>query len=482
MTPALVRTRSLRRQLLAGILVPLLLIVAFNTWSLYHQALGALHTAYDRTLLASAKSLGEWIDVEGEGDTARLQANVPSAPLEAFEADLRSRMAFRISTRRGVLLSGYDDLPMWQGEIPMQPPYAVLADFYDGEFRGEPVRMAVLLQPVASSAGGRAMAVVQVAETLEIRHALARQILWDTLARQAALILLIAGTVFWVVQRATRPVRQLSAEMQERREDDLRPIAAPAAPRELQPLIAATNQHMRRHGEMAASQQRFVRDASHQLRTPLAVLKAQVQSARRGDMPASEALAEIEDTVVRATRLANQMLALAKVAQIRHQADAAPAAFDAVVREVALDLSPLIAARELDFDLRADPVTLRAHEWMLRELTRNLLHNAVRHSPPGGPLGIRLERVGDEALLTVSDGGPGIGPDLAPRLFQPFSAGTGGSGSGLGLAICQEIVQALGGRIELRNRAQAGSVAGLDAVVTLPTGQTPDTNSRCIVY
>jgi two-component system sensor histidine kinase TctE len=461
------RSRSLRRQLLAGILVPLVLIVGFNTWSLYRQALGALHTAYDRTLLASAKSLGEWIEVQGEGDGARLQATVPSAVLEAFEADLQSRMAYRISTRQGVLLSGYDDLPMWRGEIPMRPPYAALVDFYDGQFRGEPVRMAVLLQPVASTQG-RAVAVVQVAETLEIRHALARSILWNTLARQAALIALIAGTVIWVVQRATRPVRQLSAELQDRPEDDLRPIAAPDAPRELQPLIAATNQHMRRHGEMLASQKRFVRDASHQLRTPLAVLKAQVQSARRGDVPPAQAFSEIEDTVDRATRLANQMLALAKVAQVRQQAEPVSADFDAVVRDVALDLAPLIAERELDFELQSTPVTLRVHEWMLRELTRNLLHNAVRHSPRGGLLAIRLEQAQGQARLTVSDSGPGIEPALAQRLFQPFSAGQGGSGTGLGLAICHEIVQSLGGRIELAARRQNGQVAGLDAIVTLP--------------
>ena len=461
------RTRSLRQQLLVGILVPLVLIVGFNTWSLYRQALGALHTAYDRTLLASAKSLGEWIDVQGEGDSARLQATVPSAVLEAFEADLQSRMAYRISTRQGVLLSGYDDLPMWRGQIPVQPPYAALVDFYDGHFRGEPVRMAVLLQPVAST-GGRAVAVVQVAETLEIRHALARRILWNTLARQAALILLIAGTVIWVVQRATRPVRQLSSELQGRPEDDLRPIAAPDAPRELQPLIAATNQHMGRHADMLASQQRFVRDASHQLRTPLAVLKAQVQSARRGDVPPAQAFSEIEDTVDRASRLANQMLALAKVAQVRQQVEPATADFDAVVRDVALDLSPLIAQRELDFELQSTPVTLRAHEWMLRELTRNLLHNAVRHSPRGGMLAIRLDAAHGQARLRVSDSGPGIEPALAQRLFQPFSAGQGGSGTGLGLAICHEIVQSLGGRIELAARRQNGQVAGLDAIVTLP--------------
>ena len=462
------RARSLRRQLLAGILIPLVLIVAFNTWSLYRQALAALNTAYDRTLLASAKSLGESLDVRGEGDAARLQANVPSAALEAFEADLQSRMAYRISTRQGVLLSGYDDLPMWHGQIPMQPPYAALVDFYDGQFRGEPVRMAVLLQPVASTTG-RDVAVVQVAETLEIRHALARQILWDTLARQAALIALIAATVIVVVQRATRPVRALSHELQARPDDDLRPIAAPDAPRELQPLIAATNEHMRRQSELLAQQQRFVRDASHQLRTPLAVLKAQVQSARRGDVAPPEALAEIEDTVDRATQLANQMLALAKVAQLQQQADVAPAQFDEVVRAVALDVAPLIAGKGLDFDLQTEPITLRARDWMLRELTRNLLHNAIRHTPAGGLLAITLARAGGEARLTVADGGPGVAPELAERLFQPFSAGAGGTGSGLGLAICHEIVQTLGGRIQLVNRMHNGRVDGLDAIVTLPT-------------
>ena len=462
------RARSLRRQLLAGILIPLVLIVAFNTWSLYRQALAALNTAYDRTLLASAKSLGESLDVRGEGDAARLQANVPSAALEAFEADLQSRMAYRISTRQGVLLSGYDDLPMWHGQIPMQPPYAALVDFYDGQFRGEPVRMAVLLQPVASTTG-RDVAVVQVAETLEIRHALARQILWDTLARQAALIALIAATVIVVVQRATRPVRALSHELQARPDDDLRPIAAPDAPRELQPLIAATNEHMRRQSDLLAQQQRFVRDASHQLRTPLAVLKAQVQSARRGDVAPPEALAEIEHTVDRATQLANQMLALAKVAQLQQQADVAPAQFDEVVRAVALDVAPLIAGKGLDFDLQTEPVTLRAHDWMLRELTRNLLHNAIRHTPAGGLLAITLARAGGEARLTVADGGPGVAPELAERLFQPFSAGAGGTGSGLGLAICHEIVQTLGGRIQLVNRMHNGRVDGLDAIVTLPT-------------
>jgi two-component system sensor histidine kinase TctE len=126
-----------------------------------------------------------------------------------------------------------------------------------------------------------------------------------------------------------------------------------------------------------------VRDASHQLRTPLAVLKTQVQSALRGDVEPRQALDEINATVDRATQLANQMLALAKVEQLRQQADDDVMDLAAVVRAVALDLSPLLADKDIDFDIATVPALVRAHDWMLRELTRNLLHNAIKHTPPG---------------------------------------------------------------------------------------------------
>ena len=211
-----------------------------------------------------------------------------------------------------------------------------------------------------------------------------------------------------------------------------------------------------------------MRDASHQLRTPLAVLKTQVQSALRGDMPAEQALHEISDTVDRATQLANQMLALAKVEQLRQQSEPPITRLDEVLRTVALEISPLIAQSDLDFGIHTEAAPVRAHEWMLRELTRNLLHNAVRHAPQGSELAVDLRCDAHHTALTISDCGPGIDPELAARLFQPFSAGDVRSGSGLGLAICQEIVQALGGSITLTNREQGTRILGLDAVVRLP--------------
>lgn len=463
-----VRAISLRRYLLLGILLPIGLFILVDTVSLYQQALRAVNTAYDRTLLASAKSIGEHIEADGEGASARLRATIPYAAFEVFEADNRSRMVYRISDKEGQLIDGYSELPVWRGRLPDLGPYAALVDFYDDVYRGDPVRVAVLLQPVAVDRA-RAMAIVQVAETLELRRTLARQILIDTLWRQLVLVGVIALVVVIVVQRATAPVRRLSAEIRARPDIDLTPLSAQGAPRELIPLVDATNGTMARLSTLLEHQKRFVRDASHQLRTPLAVLKVQVQSALRGDVEPLSALAEISDTVDRATNLANQMLALAKVEQLRQQPAQEAIDWASVLREVALDVSPLVADKDLDFEISTVDAPVIANAWMLHELCRNLLHNAIRHSPVGGLLTLRLTCDDQQATLIVSDAGPGLLTELTGRLFQPFSAGEQGSGSGLGLAICQEIALALGGHITMVNRQkQGGRVLGLDATVILP--------------
>ena len=465
------RRLSMRSQLLLGILMPVLVIVAINTVSLYRQALRSADIAYDRTLLASAKSIGELLQVSGSGADAQLSATVLYAALEPFEADNRSRMYYKVTGFKGEAVSGFEDLPAWHGAVPTKAAYAALVDFYNDSYRGEPVRVAVLLQPVAGTEG-RGMATIQVAETLELRQTLARQILIDTLWRQAALVAVIALVVVLVVQRATKPVRDLSAQLNARNANDLAPIARADAPRELLPLLHATNAVMARLAHLLEHQKRFVRDTSHQLRTPLAVLKTQVQSAQRGDVEPAQALAEIGHTVARATELANQMLALAKVEQLRQQGDAPVIDWAAVTRAVALDLAPLIAERRLDFSLDAEAAPVRAHEWALRELTRNLLHNALKFTPDESRLALRLASTGTEAVLTVADSGPGISAAQRQHLFQPFTAGLGADnpqrGSGLGLAICNEIVATLGGSITLDNRCAAESGSGLDATVRLP--------------
>ena len=461
------RSTSLRRTLLIGILVPICLFVAVDTYFLYRQALAAINTAYDRTLLASAKSIGELLKVEGMGEQAKISTSIPYAALEAFEADNRSRMFYRVSNINGQLIDGFEDLPLWQGKLPDKGPYAALVDFYDSQFRGDAIRMTVLLQPVAGEKG-LGMAIIQVGETLELREVLARQILIETLWRQILLISVLGLMVILVVQRATQPVRRMSLELQARPVGDLTPIATSDAPRELQPLIVGTNDVMTRLNSLLKHQKRFVRDTSHQLRTPLAVLKTQVQSALRGDVAPLVALQEIKHTVERATYLVNQMLALSKVEQLRQQADASVLNWAISLRDVTLDIAPLIAEKNLDFEIYTEDTHILAHDWMLRELSRNLLHNAIKYSPVEGALSVRLERQEQFAQLTIRDNGQGISPELQERLFQPFSAGDIRTGSGLGLAICLEVVKALNGSITLTNRSENDTVVGLDTVVRLP--------------
>lgn len=464
--------QSLRRNLLIGILVPVALFVVVDTVSLYRQSLQAVNTAYDRTLLASAKAIGELLVVEGQGADARLRGQIPYAALEAFEADNRSRMSYRISDAQGQWIDGTQDLPAWHGTLPQQGPYAALVDFYDDRLRGDPVRVAVLLQPVAS-ARERTMAMVQVAETLELRHTLAQQILIDTLQRQAVLISVITAVVLLVVQRVTRPVRRLSQALAQRNEDDLAPIDDADLPQELLPLTQATSQVMQRLHHLLDHQKRFVRDAAHQLRTPLAVLKLQVQSALRGDLAPTQALRDIEATVDRATTLANQMLALAKVEQVRQQNDFALLDWADSVRAAALELAPLVAHKALDFDLQTHACPVLGHAWMLGELTRNLLDNAIAHCPPGGRLSVWLDHSSTSARLCIADSGPGLNEAQRLRLFQPFATGRPQAGAGLGLTIAREMVQALGGSITLNNRYDGPQCTGLDAIVLLPLHAAP---------
>ena len=294
------------------------------------------------------------------------------------------------STARWV--SGYPDLPAWTGTLPVQAPYAALVDFYDDRFRDQPVRVAVLLQPVAG-ANGLGMATIQVAETLELRHALARQILVDTLWRQAALLGLIALLVVLVVQRATQPVRELSERMRSRAENDLSPISAPNAPRELLPLVEATNQVMDRLSHLLEHQKRFVRDtvapAAHAAggaEDAAAVGTARATSSRRRRWSRS----------ITPCSAPRSWPTDARPGQGRAAAPAGPGAAARLGADRARGRARPGAAdrrtRGWTFRLATTAAPVRAHEWALRELTRNLLHNAVKPAPRRPPLSVTLGR------------------------------------------------------------------------------------------
>lgn len=465
------RQVSLRTRLLLGILVPLAAFLGLDTWGLYRNALASAQAAFDRQLVSAAHSIADTLHLEGQ----HLSVSVPYAVLELHAPEPGGVLFHRVTGLQGELLAGDESLPRYRGSVPSADGYAGLVGLYDDAVRGTPVRVAVVYQPVEGHER-TGVVPVQVAEPLSNRKRMAQALLWQTLGTQLALLLAVALVTVLAVSHALRPLRRLRHELDLRDGKALAPLPEEGSGTELLPVLRALNALMARVRDMLGQQQRFVADAAHQLRTPLAVLKTQVQSALRGDVEPKQALQEINETVDRATLLANQMLALAKVEQLRQQTGGGIRDLGEAVRAVALDLSPLIAGKDVEFTIDTAPAPVLAHQWMLQELTRNLLHNAIKHTPNGSALAVRVLTDSRTAALTVSDSGPGIASELATRLFQPFSAGDTQHGSGLGLAICREIAEALGGSITLENRTQHGRTCGLVATVRLPLAQDPGHN------
>ncbi|THU04387.1 sensor histidine kinase [Lampropedia puyangensis] len=463
------RRRSVRAYLLAWIILPITLLIVVDSFWLYRNTLKSVNAAYDRMLIASVHSIGDLLRIEN----GELKASLPYAALEIYEASYSSRMIYRITDLDGQFLDGDRDLPIYSGKANKSALYPLLAHIYEDSYNGEPVRVAALFQPVVSNSP-RGTALVQVAETQGYRALLARSIFIETLMRQALLLVVIVSITLYVVSRALQPIDALRRQLDQRAADDLSPVAPPMAPRELQPFIRALNGLMTRLQRQLNHQQRFVANASHQLRTPLAVLKTQVQSGLKGDAPAREILGEMSTTVDRATGLANQLLSLAKVEQLRVSGPQEVCDLSMLAREAAVDLSPLIAEKNLDFELDAEKAYVNGHPWMLGELISNLLHNAIRHTPKNGALGIRVHPRPREVELQVWDSGTGIAPDAIHSVFTAFSS-VGTSSGGLGLTICHEIVDSMQADISLHNRLDStGACIGLNARVVFTPSEMPN--------
>lgn len=459
------RPRSVRAYLLAWIIFPIAVFIVLDTLSLYRNALESANKAYDRMLIASAHSIGDLLKIED----GRMIVTLPHAALEIYQADRGSHMVFRVSGPGGEFLSGYEDLPNYTGAPRPHAVYPDLVDMYEDEYKGEPVRIAALYQPVASNTE-RGIALIQVAESLENRREAARRILRETLLHQAVLVAAVVLVTLLVVSRALRPLEALRAQLDQRRADDLSDVAAPYAPRELQPVVGALNELMERLRRSREQQKRFIAQASHQLRTPLAVLKTQLQSGLRGDAPAQTMMREMSGTVERATALANQLLSLARVDQLREHSVQEDHDLASQARDAAVKLSPLISEKNLDFELDVAYAPVRGHPWMTGELVSNLLHNAIRHTPPESRLGIRV-RIGAQArevCLSVWDSGPGLPPERRAHLFEPFAGEPSALSIGLGLTICREIVDSMDGTIAVENRGADGAAIGLEVTVRLP--------------
>lgn len=283
----------------------------------------------------------------------------------------------------------------------------------------------------------------------------------------AVKLLLWAGALWLVLRQAFASVVRLGRGLAGRRADDLRPVPE-QQPQELVQLAVAVNRLMQQQQASVDQQKKFLADASHQLRTPFAVLRTQLQGVMSGQLEARDTLPKMLGTVDRASDLMRQLLSLAKVEQIVRGAGWREVELDAVAREVVMEFAPMLARKKLDFSLQAVPVRLLTDPWLVGELVRNLLANAIHHTPKGGALGLVVRVMSGEIELLVWDNGGGLDEAVQARLFEPFQSASGGTGVGLGLSICRQIAVSMNAAVDLFNRVQHGRVVGVDAVVRWP--------------
>ena len=442
---------SLRLQVALWLLLPLLAVLAFNAWLTYENAFESANRAHDRTLLGSVLAIAERISVV-DGD---IVVDLPYSSLEMLESSLQSRVYYKVSQPGGRHLTGYEDLRMPGAKLELGKPY-----FYDGEYKGDPVRVAAMLKRLYD-APDKGPVLIQVAETGELRHSMSWQIVSASAVKELLLILLAAALMWWAVNRGLRPVYRLRKQVSERPRSDLSRIDVGSVPAELRPLIEAINDQTAQVARMSAAQKQFVADAAHQLKTPLTLLRMQAdfaskQTAMEG---VNEVLDDMRASTERVSRLVDQLLAL-------NRAEAAAPVladldFTDLARATTFEWLPLALAKSVDLGFEGEaPARIRGNPVLLHELVGNLVDNAIRFTPRGGKVTVRVASEGDAVVLGVEDTGPGVPAEERARIFDRFYqiAGRESAGCGLGLAIAREIALLHGATIDVREASWGGAL------------------------
>jgi two-component system sensor histidine kinase TctE len=456
---------SLKRRLLIWLLVPLLTLTAAMLVDASRGAINASDRAYDRLLGASAAAIAERIIFGDSG----LEVDLPSVALEMLGSTAQDRVFYRVQGPGGAFITGYPDLP----HEPQAGKFRAdgNAVFFDAVYRGEPIRVAVLKQPILLGRQA-ADAEVAVAQTRGERDRLASDLVVASGVRFALLVAATCVIAWFGISRGLAPLERLQAAILARSPDNFSPIEA-NVPSEVRHVVAAVNTVMQRLAHSIAVTERFIADASHQLRTPLAAIQTSAQLALResdeGRLRSS--VAELLATTQRTSRLATQLLTHARASDQTVGVGEEPVAIDALAADVVREMVPAAAARDIDLGLEGSTGgrQLAGDAVLLQEMLANLVDNALRHGRQRGVVTVRLSPYGQEgALVEVEDDGPGIAPGERQRVFERFRRlGGRGDGAGLGLAIVRHIVERHGGSIQLGDAPAPG---GLLVRVELPRG------------
>ena len=429
----------------------------------YFLALGPASDAYDQALMDVGIALGERI----RANEGAVTVDLPGVAEQVLRTDKFDAIYYAVRSPEGTALAGDAGLPPVPADS--EPEEGVIA--YDGEYRGEKIRVVAMLVPC----GGR-ICVVQVAETINKRINLARDIVLSSLVPELVIVLMTLAIVWFGVKRGLAPLEDLSAEIRARSARDLRPIDPAQAPVEARPLVSALNQLFGQVAAASSNQQRFLANAAHQLRTPLAGLQAHAEIALAQGVP-GEVRAQLEQVhraTIRTARLANQLLALARAEPGGFRPDAfAPVNLRTIVEDAADEWVHRAMAREIDLGFELSDAQVPGDAVLLREALGNLVHNALEYSVPGGRVTVRTGLRNRQPFLEVEDDGPGIPPAERERVLERFYrvTGTAGTGSGLGLAIVREIAAAHGAQLEIgEGDGVEGGNAGCKVGLTFPHG------------
>ncbi|MDS4031160.1 MAG: ATP-binding protein [Candidatus Contendobacter sp.] len=404
---------SIRQRLLVGLLVGLGLVLGIAGYATYRQARAEVNTLFDYQLQQAALALR--------------RQNLLALAMSGEASDGEGDLLVQIWDRGGGLL--YVSRQDWELPFATQPGFADLL------WRGQRWRLFAL------HANDR---IVQVAQPTRLRLRMSA----DTALRNLAPFLLLlpgmALVIWFGVGAGLRPLHRVAADIQQRRPGALEPVATERLPAEITPLVHALNDLLVRLAHTLDAQRQFIADAAHELRTPLTAVRLQAEMAQQAMDPAERAgtLAELRAGLLRASHLVEQLLAMARL-------DAAPTTGPVervdlldLTKRVVAEFAPIADDRHLDLGLLpSDAATVAGDPGELRTLLSNLVENALRYTPAGGQVDVQVQRVGNEAMLTVSDTGPGIPAAERERVFDRFYRGAQATapGSGLGLAIVQRI-------------------------------------------
>jgi two-component system sensor histidine kinase TctE len=438
--------RTLRRQVLLWLSWPLALLWLVSSMIDYDIANRFVNLAYDRSLLESALDIGRQVKVLHD----RIYVDLPEIAVQMLQSRESGRLYYLVTGPRNEYITGEPDLP------PPLDPFSGRVNYYDENYRGKPVRIVTLQLPLETGKGSDNMVMVQVAENRAARNEFARQILLRMVLPQMLLILVAATMIWFAVGRGLAPLVALRREIENRSHRDLSALPEEQAPQEVRPLIHAMNALLERLSLALAAQQRFIADAAHQLRTPIAGLKTQTELALRQTPPgeAHATLHQLRSATEQTTRLVNQLLSLARAEPPVGRVQALDAIdLNELARDATMEWVPRALERNVDlgFDAASERSEVLGEPFLLREMLNNLLDNAVRYTQSGGQVTVRVRSSADHAALTVEDNDPGIPDGERARVFERFYRvlGTGVEGCGLGLAIVREIAQSHGAEVSL---------------------------------